>query len=58
MDLDMGESGSDSSGDEENSERGSGGDTRSPLPDVVHLSSDEHHLPEFPTPSPMVVAQS
>ena len=45
MDLHMGESGSDSSGDEENSERGSGGDTRSPSPDVVHLSSDDLSSP-------------
>ena len=45
MDLDMGESGSDSSGDDESSEHGSGGDTRSPPPDVVHLSSDDGPSP-------------
>ena len=50
MDLDMGESGSDSSGDE-SSEHGSGGDTRSPSPDVVAVSSDDARSPE-PSPGP------
>ena len=44
MDLDMGESGSDSS-DDESSEHGSGGDTRSPSPDVVAVSSDDAQSP-------------
>ena len=50
MDLDMGESGSDSSGDE-SSEHGSGGDTRSPSPDVVEVSSDDARSPG-PSPGP------
>ena len=50
MDLDMGESECDSS-DDECSEHGSGGDTRSPSPDVVAVSSDEARSPE-PSPGP------
>ena len=57
MALAMGESGSDSSGDEKSSEHGSGGDTRSPSPDVVHLSSDDAPLPDLPTLNPMVTMQ-